>query len=104
MQICLTRRQNPIEITMLDQGCKKTSCFGHALNDSKEDKQFLLRLEVVECWHLLKTNENLKPWRWFLRILPQAFSLGDLQAELLIRPRSTYSDRAYALVELIARA
>jgi hypothetical protein len=96
--------QNPIEKSMLDENSEKTSFLCAASNDSMEDKKLLLLLDFVECWHILKTNENLRAWRWFLKTLPQAFTLGDLQAELLIRPHSIYSDRAHALTNLIARA
>src|ERR1700761_8494949 len=96
--------QNPIEITMLNENLKKSSFLSEALNDSIEDKKLVLLLDIVECWHIMKTNQNLRPWQWFLDTLPQAFTLGDLQAELLIRPHSTYSDRAHALTNLMARA
>jgi hypothetical protein len=97
-------RQNPIEIRMLDEGLAKTSCYGASARDSLEDKKLLLRLDVVECWHILTTNEKLKPWRWFLNSLPQAFTVGDLQAELLRHPGSAHNQRAHTLIDLIFRA
>ncbi|KAJ9605988.1 hypothetical protein H2200_009837 [Cladophialophora chaetospira] len=93
---------NPIEIMMLDEGMEQPKCTGAVTQDSKEDQKFLLRLDVVECWHLLKSNENLKSWRWFLDTLAQAFTVGDLQADLVKHPESAYSDRAYELIKLIS--
>lgn len=71
---------------------------------AREDKKFLLRIDVVECWHLMKTHENLRPWRWFVRTLPETFTVSDLQTELIRRPQSLHSDRARALIDLISRA
>ena len=97
----LTERQNPIEIMMLDEVENMTHP-GTIPHGTKEDKAFLLRLDVVECWHLLRTHESLKPWRWFLRNLPQAFTIDDLRTEIAKRPRSAYNDRAHDLIEHIS--
>ena len=72
-------------------------------NHTNEEKEFLLRLDVVECWHILENHENLKPWRWVLRSLPRTFSTDDIRAELSGRPMSLYMDQAYDLLDLMAR-
>lgn len=72
------------------------------LNESKEDINFSLRLDVVECWHFLNTNEKLKPWSWFSCNFQPAFTIADVCAELARRPNSVHSNRAFALINLIS--
>ena len=74
---------------------------GH-LNGSKDDTNFSLCLDIVECWHILKTNEKVRPWSWFLRNSQPAVTVSDVSAELVRRPGSIHSDRAYALIDLIS--
>ncbi|KIW92149.1 uncharacterized protein Z519_07133 [Cladophialophora bantiana CBS 173.52] len=94
---------NPIEMMMLDEPEYGSRRSGVLSTQAKEDRKFLLRLDVVECWHMMNTHENLKPWRWFLRNIPEAFSVDDLCADLVRLPQSPYSDRACALIDLISR-
>lgn len=71
-------------------------------SNDEDDMKFSLRLDIVECWYMLKTNETLKPWSWFWRNFQPAITVADICAELTKRPISSHSDRARALIELIS--
>jgi hypothetical protein len=73
--------------------------------DSKlEDIEFFLRLDVVECWHILETHADLSRWRWFLSNVARDFTVDHTRAELRARPESPLAGRASDLIDLIDAA
>lgn len=95
----------PIEIILLEN-LEATRHMVEAtddhLHESKRDAKFSLRLDIVECWHMLKTNEKLKTWTWFSWTFQPAVTIGDICTELARYPLSAHSKRAHALIELIS--
>lgn len=68
---------------------------------SKDDARFSLHLDILECLHILKTNNKLKLWSWYYWNVQPTVTVEDICRELATRPPSSLSDRAHALIELI---
>jgi len=98
-------QQTPIEIMILENleaTRHRVDATDDHLHESKDDAKFSLRLDIVECWHMLKTSEKLKPWSWFSWTFQPAVTIGDICTELARHPMSAHSKRAHALIELIS--